>query len=182
MLRDHSPSQQKNTGSKGTHFSSVTIKTEFMIGKCSPGVEQKNPGLKKKEQTWDVSVVEWKRFQSHFCQDTSKFFRHHHVLIKWSNCSSSLNLEYSVTAHGIIFWSAYIHEDLRDKIPLTFNKTFFRAWHMDQLQHLNCSVVSFCVQSPIPQQPAKAKMMTPFLSRAKAHHIYLKLHTLYTGS
>lgn len=57
-------------------------------------------------------------------------------LIKWSSCSSSLDCDYSTTAHGKIFWSAYRHEDLNHKILLTLNKkvSFFRAWHLDKLQ------------------------------------------------
>lgn len=73
---------------------------------------------------------------SHFCQDTSKFLRYHHFLIKRSSCSSSWDCDYSTTAHGIIFWSAYRQEDLNHKILLIFNKkvSFFRAWHLDRLQ------------------------------------------------
>lgn len=127
MLSVHHSSQQKYPGSKRTHFSSVPVwissKRGFTICKIFPEVKQKNPIFQLKRKSSGCSCCWEKEVSQIFCQDSSKFVRHHHILIKWSHCSSSLGLEYSISAHGRIFWSAYGHEDLRDKIPLTSNKT-----------------------------------------------------------
>lgn len=52
--------------------------------------------MKKKEL--EMFLLFRPRGQQPFCQDTSKFVRYHHILIKWSHCSIFTDLEFSVSA------------------------------------------------------------------------------------
>lgn len=77
--------------------------------------------IKIKKELGMFLLLRGRGSHNHFCQDTSKFFRHHHILIKWSSCSSSPDPEYYCPWEN--FLKCCRHEGLRGSILLTFNKT-----------------------------------------------------------